>query len=71
MTVLIELIPKPVRLESKHEAYRFPSLKCPSGAMAAQPICNWQVGGFESPLGLHLLRLKSSSQTPKRRLRIS
>ena len=20
--------------------------------MAAQPICNWQVGGFESPLGL-------------------
>ncbi len=26
---------------------------CPSGAVAAQPICNRQVGGFESPLGLH------------------
>lgn len=25
----------------------------PSGAMAAQPICNRQVSGFESPLGLH------------------
>jgi hypothetical protein len=26
---------------------------CPSGAVVAQPICNRQVGGFESPLGLH------------------
>ena len=26
----------------------------PSGAMAAQPICNRQVSGFESPLGLQL-----------------
>ncbi len=26
---------------------------CPSGAVVAQAICNRQVGGFESPLGLH------------------
>ena len=26
----------------------------PSGAMAAQPTCNRQVSGFESPLGLYL-----------------
>ena len=26
----------------------------PSGAMAAQPICNRQVSGFESPLGLQI-----------------
>ena len=25
---------------------------CPGGATAAQPICNRQVGGFESPPGL-------------------
>ena len=25
----------------------------PSGAMAAHPICNRGVSGFESPLGLH------------------
>gem|GEM_PF-4810803 len=28
------------------------SATCPSGAVVAQPICNRQVGGFESPLGL-------------------
>ena len=25
---------------------------CPSGAVVAQPTCNRQVSGFESPLGL-------------------
>ena len=25
---------------------------CPSGAMVAHPICNREVSGFESPLGL-------------------
>ena len=30
----------------------FDGAKCPSGATVAQPICNRQVSGFESPLGL-------------------
>ena len=44
----------PIRIE--YMAFRLPYLLGPSGAMAAQPICNWQVGGFESPLGLQKKR---------------
>ena len=40
----------------------------PGGAMAAQPICNRQVGGFESPSGLHyrdVLRPVGSPNEPR------
>ena len=34
----------------------------PSGAMAAQPTCNRQVSGFESPLGLYLQALNTTKK---------
>ena len=39
----------------------------PSGATAAQPICNRQVSGFESPLGLQILVARWDRRTPIRR----